>query len=145
MVPHKVSSERRRQMIAEAAYFRAEKRGFRGGDPQADWREAEAEVDARLRRAQTDHLVERVEQGLAAAAKGVASFRRRLAKLSAEARMEGQRELDALASLRDALKPKLKELREQGDRATVRAREQAEKLSAELADLVHRLGAWKRH
>ena len=35
-------------MIAEAAYFRAERRGFQGGDPVADWLEAEAEINARL-------------------------------------------------------------------------------------------------
>lgn len=37
-------------MIAEAAYFRAERRGFVGGDPQSDWFAAEAEIDERLRR-----------------------------------------------------------------------------------------------
>ena len=41
-----VTSEKRYQMIAEAAYFRAEKRGFVGGDAAAqDWLEAEAEID----------------------------------------------------------------------------------------------------
>jgi hypothetical protein len=34
-------------MIADAAYFRAEQRGFQGGDPLRDWLQAEAEVDAR--------------------------------------------------------------------------------------------------
>ncbi len=41
---------KREQMIAEAAYFRAEKSGFRGGDALRDWCEAEAEIDARLQR-----------------------------------------------------------------------------------------------
>ena len=35
-------------MIAEAAYYRAEARGFREGDPVQDWLAAEAEIDARL-------------------------------------------------------------------------------------------------
>nr|WP_305775476.1 DUF2934 domain-containing protein [Ferrovum sp.] len=35
-------------MIAVAAYYRAERRGFNGGDTLADWLEAEAEVDALL-------------------------------------------------------------------------------------------------
>jgi len=39
----------RREWIAEAAYYRAEPRGFRGGDPAADWLAAEAEIDALLR------------------------------------------------------------------------------------------------
>ncbi|HEX7080439.1 MAG TPA: DUF2934 domain-containing protein [Gammaproteobacteria bacterium] len=57
--------ERRRQMIAEAAYFRAERRGFSGGDPVPDWIEAEAEIDARLRReSERRALLERLEEGL---------------------------------------------------------------------------------
>jgi len=36
----------RESMIAEAAYYLAERRGFDGGDPVADWLEAEAEIDA---------------------------------------------------------------------------------------------------
>jgi hypothetical protein len=43
-----ITPEERRQLIAEAAYYRAEKRGFHGGSPEADWFEAEAEIDAKL-------------------------------------------------------------------------------------------------
>lgn len=35
-------------MVAEAAYFRAQRRGFRGGDQDRDWIEAEVEIDALL-------------------------------------------------------------------------------------------------
>jgi hypothetical protein len=35
-------------MIREAAYFRAEKRGFEGGDPLTDWLSSEQEVDTAL-------------------------------------------------------------------------------------------------
>jgi len=38
----------RRQMIAAAAYYRAEQRGFAPGCELEDWVVAEAEVDARL-------------------------------------------------------------------------------------------------
>lgn len=34
--------------VAVAAYFHAEHRGFKGGDPVADWLAAEAEIDAAL-------------------------------------------------------------------------------------------------
>ena len=37
-------------MIAETAYFKALRRGFRGGESERDWFEAQAEVDARLSR-----------------------------------------------------------------------------------------------
>lgn len=39
-----VSPEQRHQMIAEAAYKRAQKRSFMGGNPENDWYEAEAEI-----------------------------------------------------------------------------------------------------
>ncbi len=38
----------RRQLIAEAAYYRAAQRGFEPGGEVEDWLAAEAEVDARL-------------------------------------------------------------------------------------------------
>lgn len=39
----------REQMIAEAAYFRAERRGFVPGNEMTDWLEAEADVESVLR------------------------------------------------------------------------------------------------
>lgn len=39
------SAEERRRMIAEAAYFRAERRGFAVGGELEDWIQAEAEID----------------------------------------------------------------------------------------------------
>ena len=43
-----VSAELRQQMIAEAAYYLAEKRSFQGGDPVNDWLEAERIIDQAL-------------------------------------------------------------------------------------------------
>ena len=43
-----VSDDQRRGMIAEAAYFHAERRGFAPGGAVEDWLAAEAEVDALL-------------------------------------------------------------------------------------------------
>lgn len=40
-----VTAEERHRMISEAAYFRAQARGFRDGDPLDDWLWAEAEID----------------------------------------------------------------------------------------------------
>lgn len=47
--PNPVQQEDRQQMIATAAYFRAERRGFNGGDPVMDWLNAEVEIDSMLR------------------------------------------------------------------------------------------------
>lgn len=42
----------REQMIAEAAYFRAERRGFAPGNEMSDWLEAETDVEGVLRNIQ---------------------------------------------------------------------------------------------
>ena len=42
------------EMIAEAAYFRAQKRGFTPGAEAEDWLHAETEVMERVRKAFTD-------------------------------------------------------------------------------------------
>jgi hypothetical protein len=47
-VTHFVGLEHRAALIAEAAFFRAEKRGFAPGSEVEDWLAAEAEVDAKL-------------------------------------------------------------------------------------------------
>ena len=45
-----VDPTQRAALIARAAYFRAQNRGFVPGHEQADWLAAEAEVDAELLR-----------------------------------------------------------------------------------------------
>lgn len=42
------NGEDRHNMIATAAYYRAERRGFNSGGETEDWLEAEAEIDAML-------------------------------------------------------------------------------------------------
>jgi len=140
----RVKSGQRHQMIAEAAYFRSERQGF-GGDAIRDWCEAEAEIDARLRALEEGQLVERIEEALEYAAKRLSSVRRKVARYSSEARGEWERDLDKLAALRDTLKPKLVELKAQGERAGTRLYEQAEKIRAEIAELVQRLEAKSKH
>ncbi len=45
-----VNPEERERLIREAAYMRAEQRGFSGGSPEQDWMAAEAEIDEMLAR-----------------------------------------------------------------------------------------------
>lgn len=45
-----VTPEQRGQMIAEAAYYQAERRHFEGGDPIQDWLAAETEIYGLLQR-----------------------------------------------------------------------------------------------
>lgn len=42
--PAQMDPVKRHMLIAQAAYYRAEKRGFAAGDELKDWLEAEAEV-----------------------------------------------------------------------------------------------------
>jgi hypothetical protein len=44
--PESTRSARREQHITEAAYYRAEKRGFEAGHELEDWMAAEQEIDA---------------------------------------------------------------------------------------------------
>lgn len=60
--PQEVSEDQRRQLIADAAHFRAERRGFNGGDPLNDWLEAETEVDARLHRTSGKDVLEELDE-----------------------------------------------------------------------------------
>ena len=50
-----ITPSARRRMVAEAAYFLAERRGFACGFELADWLDAERDVDTMLR----DHETER--------------------------------------------------------------------------------------
>lgn len=44
----RVPADQRWRMIAEAAYYRARARNFKGGNPGEDWLAAEAEIDRKL-------------------------------------------------------------------------------------------------
>ena len=44
----RIGEEQRHRMISEAAYYRAEHRGFDGGDPLEDWLVAESEIDGMI-------------------------------------------------------------------------------------------------
>jgi Protein of unknown function (DUF2934) len=48
-----VTESELRQMISEAAYYLAERRGFTPGYESDDWRQAEQEVLARVRESQS--------------------------------------------------------------------------------------------
>lgn len=47
--PEIAAGEERRRMVAEAAYFRAERRGFAPGAELEDWLQAEADVERLIR------------------------------------------------------------------------------------------------
>jgi hypothetical protein len=145
-IPNKISMEQRKQMIAEAAYFRAERRGFNGGDGDvfSDWVQAEGEVDEQLRRVEIEHFIERLEEVLLAANKKLTTLKRKAAGLKADARTEWQQDLERLTKLRDALRPKLEEIRAQGERTGRQLRGQAEKIWDELHEITRHSARQRR-
>jgi Protein of unknown function (DUF2934) len=139
----------RHQRIAEKAYLRAERRGFADGDPVADWIAAEREVDAELGRAVLDRgelapLIERFEARVEAAQVKLKALNRRVANLKEETRARRERDLKRLETLKVKLEKRLGELREHGEHAGEHVKEQAEKIWAELGELIHEIGTRKR-
>jgi predicted nucleic acid-binding Zn-ribbon protein len=130
-------------MIAEAAYFAAEKHGF-NGDPINDWLDAEAQVDARLQEIERERLLERADEVVDAASKRVAALRKELSKLTSSAKSEWHNDVEQLAELRDALREKTKEIRNLGAAASTKIMQQAEKLRQEGIETLHRLSRKSR-
>lgn len=92
-----VTPEERHRMIAETAYFLAQERGFVGGDPVADWIDAERTVDRQLCELATARMLERLESGVATATKKLAALKRRVSTLAAGARTELHADVETLA------------------------------------------------
>lgn len=127
----------RRQMIAEAAYFRAEQRGFSGGDPVSDWLEAEEEIDAGL--GKRDGASGGLEDRLATANAKLRAFRKQLAQSTAEARGEWEADIQKLAALRDRLRRHIREIRAQTGNAAEKLKPQADKIRDEMTAVIERL------
>jgi hypothetical protein len=140
-----VTPEERHRMIAETAYFLAHERGAAGGDPVADWIEAERKVDRQLCALATARMLERLESGVATATKKLAGLKRRASTLAAGARTELHADVEKLGALKQALRGKIDELSERGEEASEKALSQAEKVWNELGDVLQRIGARMQH
>jgi hypothetical protein len=140
-----VTAEERHRMIAETAYFLAQERGFRNGDPVSDWIEAERRVDRQLRALATARMVERLESGVAMTAKTLGSLKRRAAKLAASARSEARADVEKLDALKLSLRSKLDELKDRGEEVSAKALHQAETAWHELSETLQRVTARTRH
>jgi hypothetical protein len=138
-ITHRVSNEQRRQMVAEAAYFRAERRGFAGGDPVADWIEAEAEVDERVREIENARLIEHLEQGLVAANERFNALKKKVSSATTGARAKWHADVERLGQLREELRDKVDALRTRGEQAGAMTRQQAERIWDEISDTMHRV------
>jgi len=140
----------RDEMIAVAAYFRAERRGFAPGDPKADWLAAEAEIDRLLgmEGGGSDAAAtakQKFQQQLAAQLKDwdamVDDCMAMAAQAKTKTRSEIQKQLDAFAVQRTAAEQKLAELRAQSGDAWEDMKDGAEKAWQEMRNTVDRIAA----
>lgn len=136
----KFSTEQREQMIAEAAYYRAEGRGFADGDPFLDWLDAEREIDALLNVPKADSWLKQLESQLSTGRERLTTIKQRISNKGKTARAELKKDLEKLDEKLDSFESKLRELRDRGEKVTQRARQQAEKAWDEISELTHRLG-----
>ena len=135
-----------REMIAVAAYYRAEHRGFRGGEELSDWLEAEAEIGQRLkprpRSAPNTSAKQAFQQKLEARIKEwdvkLAQLKAKAQAAKAEIRTEFEVELEALESKRAIAEEKLQELRQHGEWAWEDLKDGADKAWSELREAIER-------
>lgn len=114
-----VTPEQRYQMIAEAAYFRAQRQGF-GGNPAQDWAEAEAEIDRSLKHSgqqsgsgefsPKDMFQQKLEAQLQELDTLFESLKLQASLGKAELRVELEKQLELLTHKRSAAQAKLSEL-----------------------------------
>lgn len=146
-----VTPEEHYRMIAEVAYFRAEKRGFADGDMVQDWLEASAEIDRQLQQLQAtknaagvsakQDFLERLE---AAHRDWDARFdilKNKASEATAGLREELREEVDALAGKRTAIEVRMQELRRRTEDAWEDLREGMESAWKELQDTLHRVAS----
>lgn len=122
-----IPSDMRREMIAAAAYFRAERRAFQGGDAEADWLAAEIEIDTmlqqRLRPAaapeepQRKAWEQKLEAQLGEWDGKLDEIAAAAAKAKAHARSEIEAQLEALRAKRASLRDQLEALRQRASGA----------------------------
>lgn len=137
--PQGVSVEERRRLIAEAAWNRAVARGFTDGDPVSDWLAAEREIEARLN-GHDESWLARLEGRLAMVREEFKSLKKKAGPRAKAAREEWRKNVEKLDEVLDKLEDRVESLGERGEKATRKARAQAEKLWAEIAELRQRLG-----
>lgn len=141
--------EKRNQMIAEAAYYRAERRGFQGGDPAADWFEAEAEIDRSFLQppgrdeevgADTKAALEhRLEAQLAEWDTQIDELMAQAQYASGELRAEYDQHLKALAKKRTIATDKLEELHHRTENAWKDLQESISRAWADLSEEFERV------
>lgn len=122
------TSDQKHRMIAEAAYFRAEKRGFAGGDPVDDWFTAEVEIEESLK---AFRRAEPQNQELAAYERMRQEMKKRLANIHDTVNAD---------IIKQAFDRAGREIRELGEFLPETVDKASKMLKGEIATTVERLG-----
>lgn len=144
-----VTPEQRYHMIAEAAYFHAERRGFGSGDPAQDWLEAEAEIDRMLQTGAEARAGMTPKQAFQATLeKQLQELDTRLEELKLkstlakmELRSEYEKQLATLVSKRATAQTKLNELRNRAEDAWEDLKGGTEKAWDDMREALERMTA----
>ena len=142
--PPEYSPQMHREMVAVAAYYRAERRGFTPGDPTADWLEAEAEIQRQANQAPApvdSHkpgakhaFLHKFESHLEQWDAKLDRLRVKTKHAKADVRTEFEVQLEALTGKRALAQEKLHELRQHGEWAWEDLKDGADKAWKELRE-----------
>jgi len=142
-----VTPEQRYQMIAEAAYFRTEKRGFVGGDSAQDWLEAEVEIDRILQQSSEPEkegmgLKQAFQQNLEAQLKEwdvkFDELKAKGQEAKAEIRADIEKQIESLSDKRATAQAKILELRQRTEDAWEDLKTDVEKTWEEMHEALNR-------
>lgn len=142
MTTSQITPEQRAHMIAEAAYFRAEQRGFQGGDPVDDWLQAEAQIDriaADGEQPAGAKLADQLQAWLQEYDSEFARLSAKARKVSSAVRGELAREAELVKTLRASAEQSLGEMRQRAGHATDDLVALGDKVRTQLADALDRL------
>ncbi len=146
-----ITNEHRHQMIATAAYYRAEHRAFLDGDPAADWYEAEAEINRmceqlpippeQARAAAKREFLETLEAELRGFDGRLEALTDKLRGAKKTVRAEYEKQFAALAEKRAVADQRLRELRDRSEAAWEDLKDGAEKLWQELRQTIEQIAS----
>ena len=140
-------AEKHPEMIAVAAYYRAEHRGFSEGDPVADWLEAEAEIEQMLLAEPVPEMSAKhsFQQKLEAQFEEwdaeLAELKAKTKEPKAKTRAEFEKQLEAITGMRAEAEEKLRELRKRSEDAWEDLKEGTAKAWDEMREALDRIVA----
>jgi hypothetical protein len=146
-----ITAERRYQMIAAAAYYRAERRAFKDGDPITDWLEAEAEIDRMIEQSlmstkQTQAaakrlFMDRLELELRGFDAKLKELTDKARKAKRSVRAEYKKQIEAIAEKRAVADQRLRELKDRSEASWEDLKGGAEKLWQELRQTIEQMAS----